>query len=332
MKKKALHITLLSALLLGIASCEGKHDWAEQKDDYKAFKMGISLSTDKLEFADGQAKQTFIVTSECPLSYSVVYNDYSYNNGWLSLNVIPHKKDGYDEVTIYAEENPNTNQSREATISISDGLHNYSVGVTQAPSAETLSVSATSLRFIWNGDAQDVTVTSNVSWKVSSADNWCTVNTRSDKLFRISVTSNNSYEVRSTNVTIKGDTKTAIINITQQAPSKPVIGALSFSDITKTSVNCTFTFSSDDLTVTRGGLCYSSTNQNPNDNDSRVTYYLSQKNGDCNNSLTGLKQNTTYYVRPFVITSAGTTYGTVSSFTTKKTNSPEEGDNPTPGY
>ena len=48
--------------------------------------------------------------------------------------------------------------------------------------------------------------------------------------------------------------------------------------------------------------------------------------------MTNLKQNTIYYVRPYVITSLGTTYGETESFTTLKSNSPDDDDNPTPTY
>ena len=338
-KKKTIHISLLLLLLLAVSSCEGKYDWSEYKDDYKAYKMGIQLSTDKLEFAEGQTKQTFTVTCECPWILSVEseksyynYNSYSYEYDWLTVNIIPHRKDGYDEVEVKAKNNPLTTQSRKTTIYISDGLKYYSISVTQAPSAETLSVSPTSLTFNWNGGSQDIAVASNVRWNVSSADNWCNVNTQSNNLFLISVSKNDSYNARSTTVSVEGTTKTATISITQQAPSEPVISELSFSDITKTTAVCTFSYSSADLEVTQCGIYYSTTNQNPTSSDGNYVSYPYNKSGSFSRTLTGLKQNTTYYVRPYVITSAGTTYGTASSFTTKKTNSPEEEDNPTPGY
>ena len=65
--------------------------------------------------------------------------------------------------------------------------------------------------------------------------------------------------------------------------------------------------------VTARGICYS-TSQNPTTADSKTSD--SKGTGAFVSSLTGLKGNTTYYVRAYAINSAGTGYGNQVQFTT----------------
>lgn len=113
---------------------------------------------------------------------------------------------------------------------------------------------------------------------------------------------------------------------------EPVVNDVTITDITKTSANCMVSYTSTDLIVQTCGVCYSSSSNNPTINDATLSVSCNDKNGSATISLTGLNENTTYYVRPYVKTSAGTTYGNTVQFTTAKSNTPDEGDNPTPSY
>lgn len=113
---------------------------------------------------------------------------------------------------------------------------------------------------------------------------------------------------------------------------EPVVNDVTVSDITKSSANCTVSYSSADLVVETCGVCYSTSLSNPTINDATQSVFCNDKSGSATLSLTGLNENTTYYVRPYVNTSAGTTYGNTVKFTTAKRNTPDEGDNPTPTY
>lgn len=115
-------------------------------------------------------------------------------------------------------------------------------------------------------------------------------------------------------------------------PKEPTVGELKVSDITKTSAVCTFSYNSPDIDVQYTGICYSTTEKNPTTNDITVSDSANSKSGIATHNMTGLKENTTYYVRPCVTTSLGTTYGITVQFTTNKASSPSEDDNPTPNY
>ena len=68
------------------------------------------------------------------------------------------------------------------------------------------------------------------------------------------------------------------------------------------------------LTVTTRGVCWS-TSPNPTLDDSHTTN--GSGDGSFSSSITGLSINTTYYVRAYATTSAGTGYGEQLSFTTR---------------
>ena len=113
---------------------------------------------------------------------------------------------------------------------------------------------------------------------------------------------------------------------------EPVVNDVTISDITKTSANCMVSYTSTDLIVQTCGVCYSASSSNPTINDATQSVSRNDKSGSATLSLTRLNENTTYYVRPYVKTSAGTTYGNTVQFTTLKGNSPNKDDNPTPSY
>lgn len=113
---------------------------------------------------------------------------------------------------------------------------------------------------------------------------------------------------------------------------EPVVNDVTVSDITKTSANCTVSYTSTDLVVQTCGVCYSSSSSNPTINDATQSVSRNDKSGSATIYLTGLNENTSYYVRPYVKTSSGTTYGNTVQFITAKSNTPDEGDNPTPTY
>src|SRR5476651_1381346 len=72
-----------------------------------------------------------------------------------------------------------------------------------------------------------------------------------------------------------------------------------------------------DDTVTVRGICWSATNQTPTTSDSKSVDPVVETSFTLN--LTGLTANTTYYVRAFATSTAGTGYGSVIKFTTTAT-------------
>ncbi len=67
--------------------------------------------------------------------------------------------------------------------------------------------------------------------------------------------------------------------------------------------------------VTERGVCYSRTDANPTIADSKTTDGTGT--GVFESQVTGLLNNTTYYLRAYATNSAGTAYGAVKEFKTK---------------
>ncbi len=88
-------------------------------------------------------------------------------------------------------------------------------------------------------------------------------------------------------------------------------------NITQTTATCGGNVSSDGgATVTARGVCWS-TSQNPTVSDSHTTD--GSGIGSFTSNITGLTENTTYYVRAYATNSKGTSYGEQKSFTTHGT-------------
>lgn len=66
--------------------------------------------------------------------------------------------------------------------------------------------------------------------------------------------------------------------------------------------------------VTAKGVCYSRANANPTIEDSKTTDGTGT--GAFESQITGLLNNSTYYVRAYATNSVGTSYGAVKEFTT----------------
>ena len=95
-----------------------------------------------------------------------------------------------------------------------------------------------------------------------------------------------------------------------------VVTTVAPTDITEGSAICGGNVTSSDgdfVSVTNRGICWSTT-PNPNFNDNYVE--VGNGLGDFTVSLTGLHQGTTYYLRAFGVTAAGTYYGEEMNITT----------------
>ena len=90
------------------------------------------------------------------------------------------------------------------------------------------------------------------------------------------------------------------------------------SYITQTSATCGgyVTVYYSGTTVTERGVCWSTSNQSPTLTDNHTS--SGSGSGNFTSNLTGLTQNTTYYVRAYATSSEGTVYGQTKQFTTTK--------------
>lgn len=324
--KKILTIgyVLFTALLL---SCEKS---LIDKDglEYEAVLSELDVSETSLEVSSEEQTKSIRITCN---SYWTV----SLSSSWLTIRTLYGRGDS--SLTLQISANPSTTQKRTAVFVVSDGINQITVSVVQSPAKEYLSLSENALNFTYDSGSAGIDVVTNADWSATSSASWCTVSTTSSRI-TVNVRANDSYSSRSATVTVtsssSGTTRSISQNITvnQSAAKEPTVGSLSVSDITKTSATCKFTFNSADLNVQRSGVCYSTKAKEPTISDTFVYSSVSSRSGTSNLYLPGLTQNALYYVRPYVTTSVGITYGKTVQFTTAKVISPEEGDNPTPGY
>ena len=94
----------------------------------------------------------------------------------------------------------------------------------------------------------------------------------------------------------------------------PILTTNDIIDITAISATGGGNIFDDGLSVTARGVCWS-TSPNPTVNDSHTTNGTGT--GSFTSNITGLEISTTYYVRAYATTSAGTGYGEQVSFTTR---------------
>ena len=331
MTKRHLLTSIVGLIFLVIA-CDSS-DQKLDPNDYNALKDELSVDKTSIQLSGaGEPAVVLQIKSNCPWILSQLntewvrlteFNDYYYTSG-----------SGNGNCTLYvsATPNPSFTESRTTTIRISSGSITHDIRVSQGPSEEILSLGQNSIEAGFRTKTYNVEIESNTDWTVTSNVDWCSAS-KNGYYVRIAVNDNNTYSPRSASVTIQGNSRSATIAVTQVAPSVPVISSLSVSDITKTSAVATMSYRSPDLIPTAYGICYSSSAKSPTrDNAQTISSYSSYYERTVSFSMYNLAENTTYYLCPFVETSAGIIYGNVMQLTTKKTNSPNEDDNPTPDY
>lgn len=130
------------------------------------------------------------------------------------------------------------------------------------------------------------------------------------------LSSNTSYYVRAYATNSAGTTYGAYQIFKTSAATIPTgVSTSAISSVTQTTASSGGTVSNDGgAAITSRGVCYSTFTSSPTINDSKTSN--GSGIGSFTSSLTGLSANSTYYVRAYATNSAGTSYGTVISFST----------------
>ena len=314
--KKSILICIAICLTVLVTSCGEELD---DKYEYLALKPELSVSESSIS-VEG-TEQSYRIQINCNTYWTA-----TTNTNWVHLDAYGGK--GKGSLYINVETNPSSTSERIGDFNISDGIKTIKVSVTQAPIPVTLNVSKSSMDFTYKGGSSSVNVSSNMDWTASSDAKWCTLSISATGI-TVNVQANNSYSPRTATITVSSGGASTPIKVNQSEVKEPTLGNLTVSDITKTTANCSFTFNSSDLSVIKYGVSYGLT-ENSLTND--VYTSSSSYSGTASYNLSGLTQNTTYYIRPYVETSIGITYGNTITFTTLSSNSPNENDNPTPNY
>ena len=317
--KKSIFICIAICLTVLVTSCGEELD---DKYEYLAIKSEISVSESSLSVEGTENTYKIQVNSNS-------YWTASTNTNWIHLNSSGGKGKGSLSLTV--ESNPSAITERKGDISVTDGITVLKISIIQNPALVSISVSPSSLTPPYKGASYSVKVESNFDWTVSSNAKWCTLSTTSTGI-TVNVQANNSYSPRTATITVVSAGVTTPIVVSQSAPKEPTLGDITVSDVTKTTARCSFSYESSDLSIINCGVCYSSTNTVPTTSDTlKDDPSISSNSGTAMLDLSELTQNTTYYIRPYVETSVGTTYGNTISFKTAS-GTPDENDNPTPNY
>ena len=139
------------------------------------------------------------------------------------------------------------------------------------------------------------------------------------------MTPGETYYVRAYAVNEAGVTYNDYSEFTTDPVGKPTFGNINVTDVKITTAKVTARISSNgNQEIEEKGFYWSSSNQEPGPND-RVEN-ITDNNDQMTFNMSGLKSNTTYYVRAFARNSQGTSLSNVISFTTAINPVPDDGD------
>ena len=173
----------------------------------------LTVSPTSLSFASAAGTSSVAISSNVSWTASA-------NQTWIT--VAPTSGSNNASLAVSVTANTGT-ASRTGTVTVTGGGISRTVSVTQAaPATNTLSVSPTSLSFASSAGSSTASVSSNVSWTVSANQTWIAVTPTSGSnngSLTVSVTANTGTASRSGTVTVSGGGLTAIISVTQAAPS-----------------------------------------------------------------------------------------------------------------
>ena len=290
-----------------------------QKSTY-IIGLGDDLTPDVLnQLANPSPYYPASTVDDLPQIFEDIQNDiYVYANSFYWLNYMTPKRGGLHTLKIEIAENENT-----GTDSFYEGQFNangfesvtYGVYVNTSPS-DLYGIDELSLN---NYNPIDLTAVTywayappQYTWS-SGNDDIVTVNP--DDEFFNKAELNFAGISGSTVITVNdvANSYTKNVNIVVQGP--PTVSTGSVTDISYTSARCDGNVTSDGgLTVTAKGVCWS-TSQNPVVSGSHTSDGTGT--GSFLSTMTGLADNTTYYVRAYATNSLGTSYGAQQSFNTQ---------------
>lgn len=290
------------------------------------------------EYLDGEVSLTnpttavFRINASPNCQWVISWNDNAIQS------ISPTTGRGSRDVSIKLEENPSFKSERTLTFTLANAAGTISrpKTITQPKSSEYIRLTPSSLPVFSNtGGYQDINITSNTSWAVSTSQDWVKLSINRDgKNGRVRVTldENNSPNLREAEIIFKGETAEEKLTVKQDGRDYVTnISALQINDITKNSATVKYSYNTDE-TVVAYGVCFAKTD-NPELTTALgvVSGTGTAKQGNPSLTLTGLEPKTVYYVRAYITTTLGTHYGESQSFTTS-TGMPGGDDNVVPSY
>ena len=168
----------------------------------------ISLSVDNIGFTSNNGSESFSITSN--VSWTVLSNQ-----DWCSVSPTTGSRDG--KVSVSVDKNTSLSE-RTATITIQSEAGNLTLKVIQSGADPVLSLSVINIDFTSGGGSKSFSITSNVSWTVTSSQDWCSVDPKtgkSDGGVSVSVDKNTSLSERTATITIQSEAGNQTIKVIQ---------------------------------------------------------------------------------------------------------------------
>ena len=130
------------------------------------------LNVQNVDIPGGNTTATLSITASQNCEWTITWTE-----PWIrSIN--PTKGRGSQNATINVTVNPSSTATRTAVIKVSNvsGTIVRDVTVTQSPNAESLELSMSSMTFTSSASSQDVIITSNTHWTITSSASWVQTN------------------------------------------------------------------------------------------------------------------------------------------------------------
>ena len=181
----------------------------------KTVETVLSLSDLSANFeATGALEKTVSVTSNADWTVSCP-------DAWVSVSPATGTGNGAFKITVAEYDKF---QTRTSTVTVRANDKTATVKVSQLPLTPSILVSPTALEVDAAGGTVSVDVTSNATWTVSvpSAAGWATPDVTSgerSKKVTFTIAPNTDFEARSVDVTFNAEDKSAVVKISQTAPT-----------------------------------------------------------------------------------------------------------------
>ncbi len=310
-----------------------------QNVSIKAEKQGAVMVVEpsSLNFGEIETEKTLLVQNATQIG-SIAYNAHA-NESWIILENEDGTITGAQTGSIKVKVNRVglSAGNHNGTIVINSNVNDVTINVSMMVVAEqTPSVSGLQLSDITYNSANVSAYLSDVGSTAVSAYGFCWGTapnpTTADNMNNLGGTSTpkpfssvltglspqTQYYVRAYATNDIGTAYSNQITInTLSLPTMPVVRTLNIEDIEYNQA--TAYGSIDDLGdgyVTAHGFCYSTSNPNPDINNSLISLGSTTNTGNFSGQLSNLEQQTHYFVRAYATNSLGTSYGATVEFTT----------------
>ena len=228
------------------------------------------------QFSAKGGQQTITITSTDAWTLSK-----SAESDWLTIKTMSGKG-GTTQVELVAAEN-SLIEPRTVTIIVSSGELTKNVELFQSAANSNISLSVDNLNYTSDGGSLSFSIKSNISWKVSSGQEWCHVSPTSgnnDGSISVKVDKNTSLSERTTTITVQSDAGNQTVKVIQSGADPVLSLSVASIDFTTEGGSKSFSITSNASWTVTSSSDWCSVNPTYGNNDGRVSI-----NVDKNTSL-----------------------------------------------